>query len=64
MASFLKVLGLIPEIWAIFKKLVASVESGVDQAVLRKRLKAVTKAFDNQDRRKAAKDLDDVFKKD
>jgi hypothetical protein len=62
MKAFLAALQLLPEIWGMFKYIVKSIEDGVDQAILKKKLNAVTKAFKNPDKRKAAKELDDAFK--
>lgn len=62
MAAFLNFLALIPDLLALAKMLVQKIQDGATLMQVKSDLKRISAAFDNPDRRKAAQDLDDVFR--
>lgn len=62
MAAFLNLLALIPELFSLAKLLVLKIEQGATLLQVKSELKRISAAFDNPDRRKAAEELDDVFR--
>ena len=63
-ATFLKtVIAFLPELIGLIKSLHEGAVRGIDHAVLKSRLKAIDKAFAHPDKRRAAKELNDAFKK-
>ena len=62
MAAFLNFLALIPDLLALAKFLVQKIEDGATLIQVKSELKRISAAFDNPDRRKAAEELDNVFR--
>lgn len=62
MAAFLNFLALIPDLLALAKFLIQKIEEGATLLEVKSELKRISQAFDNPDRRKAAEQLDDVFR--
>jgi Mn-dependent DtxR family transcriptional regulator len=63
MAILKTIFTFLPELIGLVKKLHEGVSNGISHAVLRSRLKAIDKAFGHQDRRRAARELNNAFKK-
>lgn len=53
----------LPEFISLVKSISIGLKNGVDALTVRHRLKAIEKAFGHSDRRRAARELNDVFKK-
>lgn len=53
----------LPELIGLIKALNNGVNAGIDRAVLSARIKTIEKAFGHKDRRRAARELNDAFKK-
>ena len=56
------ILKYLPELVALIKTLAQKGENAVEEAVIRKRLTAITEAFSNTDRAQAARGLNDAFR--
>jgi len=56
------ILKYLPELVALIKTLAQKGENAVEEAVIRKRLTAITEAFSNPDRAQAARGLNDAFR--
>ncbi len=53
----------LPELVSLIKALGNGVKNGIEIATLKHRIKVIEKAFGHADRRRAARELNDVFKK-
>jgi len=52
----------LPELIALVKSIINMTNSGIEEVVIKRRLKKIDKAFNNPNRVEAARELNDAFK--
>jgi hypothetical protein len=62
MTTFITLVKVLPELISFIRELVLAVKSGVEIIQIKRKLKAIEKTFANPDKRKAAEELDDIFR--
>lgn len=61
--DFITFLKLLPELIGLVKTLMTMIDRGVTILEVKSRVNSISKALDNPDRREAARQLNDVFRK-
>jgi len=62
MSTFAALIKVLPEIISLTREVISQIKAGVEYIQIKRKLKAVEKSFANPDKRKAAEELDDVFR--
>lgn len=60
--TLLTILKFLPEVISLIKWLETQISNGVERHELRKRIEHIDRAFSNDDRVTAARDLNDIFR--